>query len=285
VGYSKVEYELSLHIPSAGNSVSGIAGSAYDFALNGFMSPNLYGGSWRSNEAGVPENDGAIDMGDSHMPARTINIIGEMWGDDPDALGLGIESLAQALQAARDSTDNPYIQHGRRASGALVGRRLYGVPGQFIAPIVRRTRYHAARTISIAFRLLDPGIYADAQSNSSPTMTSGSGTTGALAISGRNSRRLTIQIFSIGTPLPTNVVVSNGVESFTLGGSLAIGDKWFVDCYHGTVIKTVSGVATDDIGNFTGQFLEMKAPSTTITITDGGTAAPSVSINWLLRYA
>lgn len=257
------------------------ASTSVDLTALNINPTSLQGFQRKHDEALVPEGDGALDLSDGRVGPASIQFRGEMYGDDPDDTFTAIASRMNQLAV---STPQAYLVASLYDGSIKQSYRRYG---KFIGAepnYVRKTRY-SALSFDGEFRVLDPWWYYNTAETDTVTVTSGTSSSKVTTDTGTaRSKRLVITITRTGAT-PTNVTVSNNAgSSFQVTGTLATnGDKWTIDCYAGTVSKTVSGVTTDDIANFSGVFWGIKNGTDTISTTSSATASYTVGLSWLER--
>jgi phage-related protein len=193
--------------------------------------------------------------------------------------------MAARLTSIARSSQYAYIKASLHNGSAFITFRRYGSPLFARAGHARKSRYQVISDFEMDFRVLDPWWYFDTVRVAIVTVTGGTGSAATSDTGVARTKRAIVYITKTGSGTPTNVQVKNSSNhSFTMTGTLAnVNDQWIIDMYAGTVRKVVSGVSSDDIANFSGRFWGVNSGTDTITVTDGGTAAFSVSVLYLER--
>lgn len=274
------DYSLSYFMGGADSYTVG--GSAMSLSTYGFRLTGL-GANMNYGEIKQPLSDGVYPLSDGTLSADTMTFVGGMHATDPDDLLTSFHFVFNRLRQA--PSKNGYIDVGFDNGGGQIHYRRYVMFNDGNIPYASGTRHYAFMGATLSFRAYDPGWYLNIGLSESITITSGTGNVVTVNTGIRGSRRCVIRITKTGGTTPTNPTVTNAAgQSFTITDTLAtLNDYWEVDCYHGTCVKSVSAVVSDNIAKFTGQFLTIAASADLITVTDGGTATYSATCKYLPR--
>lgn len=231
----------------------------------------------------VPESHGGIPIGDGKADAEPMQFFMEAHDQNNHADDLFL-AMANQVSNLMEASGYQYIKAQLYDGSSTHAYRRYvrfrGISDHYVS----KTLYRVIRG-SLVFAVTDPLWYRDSGASDLVTVSGGSGSKVVTDNGVYQTRRVIVIITKTGASNPTDVNVVNVYgKGFTMAGSLTnVNDYWIIDCYNGTAFKSVSGVLSNDIANFSGTVMPISGQTDTITVTDGGTASFSVTLIWLPR--
>ena len=264
-------------------SVVAAATAYYSLSARNQNPEGLFSLTKRLDIEPIPEAYGGIPVGDGKADAEPMQFFMEAHDQTNHADTLFL-SMANQVSNMLEAGDYQYIKAQLYDGSSTHAYRKYvrfrGLSDHYVS----KTLYKVIRG-SLVFPATDPLWYLDSVSSDSVTVSGGTGSKVTTDGGVFQTRRVIVVITKTGASNPTDVNVVNVYgKGFTMAGSLAnVNDYWIIDCYNGTVFKSVSGVLSNDIANFSGSVMPISGTTDTITVTDGGTASFAVTLLWLPR--
>ena len=274
--------EYTIEMQAGGTDSVAVGGTPVNISGTNWALVNPFDVTWKYNESSVPEGEGVQPLTDNLMNASTVMLTTTLYGADPDDLQTAISGLNGRLHRARGS--RPYLKISLWNGAALITSRRYIDILNSTFPMQPRTLLQATGVCNLTVRAIDPGLYRDTVVLDTSTVVGGADTNIISTVGNVPTKRVTYKIIKDGTDNPTNVTLTTTKGAFTITGSLVnANDYWLIDVYEHTVVKSVSSVVTDDIGNFSGQFPGLDDNGDVVIIAETTAADFKVETRYLNR--